>query len=199
MSMASVSTRTAKQTRARVQDPLHFYQEPKAVTEKLIDRAFGGVGRRHLVIHDPCCGEGNIPKTFQAAGFNQAWGSDIADRGYGVVHDFLSDGYPFEPPDWICTNPPYQDAQRVIDKALTICDRVAVFVRLSFLEGQKRRAWFEAGCLSRVLVCSSRVLCPPKAMISAVPQKEKPAGAIAYCWCLFDRNEACAPTLEWIP
>ena len=70
---------------------------------------------------------------------------DLADRGYGEVADFLSP----ENTEWggdIVTNPPYAFAQEFVEKALAIIPegrKVAMFLKLTFLEGKKRAALFK--------------------------------------------------------
>ena len=70
---------------------------------------------------------------------------DLADRGYGEVADFLAR----ENTRWegdIVTNPPYAFAQEFVEKALAIIPegrKVAMFLKLTFLEGKRRAALFE--------------------------------------------------------
>ena len=58
------------------------------------------------MIWEPACGEGNISKVFEARGFH-VLSSDLVDRGYGVVRNFLET----QADRWdgsIITNPPYK-------------------------------------------------------------------------------------------
>ena len=95
-------------------------------------------------ILEPSCGEGHISEVLKAHGY-EVTSRDLADRGYGDVADFLA-------PDntrWngdIITNPPYAFAQEFVEKALAIIPdgrKVAMFLKLTFLEGKKRASLFQ--------------------------------------------------------
>lgn len=94
-------------------------------------------------ILEPSCGEGHISRQLIRAGYTVV-SRDLADRGYGEVADFLS-------PDntrWdgdIVTNPPYSFAQQFVEKAMSIIPnrhKVAMFLKLTFLEGKHRASLF---------------------------------------------------------
>ena len=71
---------------------------------------------------------------------------DLVDRGYGEVADFLA----IDNLEWdgnIVINPPYKYAQEFVEKALSIIPKgkkVAMFLKLTFLEGKARRALFRS-------------------------------------------------------
>lgn len=94
-------------------------------------------------ILEPSCGEGHISRQLIAAGY-EVESRDIADRGYGKVADFLST----ENIRWdgdIVTNPPYAFAQEFVEKSLAIIPdgrKVAMFLKLTFLEGKRRAELF---------------------------------------------------------
>ena len=147
-------------------------------------------------IWDPACGRGNIPKTVVAAG-GRAVASDVADRGYGLCgQDFLATYSRPELVSHIVTNPPYGIIQEFIEHALTLVPgKVCVLARLAFLEGLKRRPWFEEKPLARVWVSSRRVSMPP----GGTDVKAR-GGTVAYAWFVFDSNHPSAekPTLGWV-
>ena len=61
--------------------------------------------------------------------------------------------------DLVMGNPPYGKAQDFVQRSLELLAPGGVLVqllRLSFLEGQKRAAWWKTTPLERVLVCSKR-------------------------------------------
>jgi len=95
-------------------------------------------------ILEPSCGEGHISRQLIRAGY-EVVSRDLADRGYGDVADFLAP----ENTRWegdIVTNPPYAFAQEFVEKALAIIPngrKVAMFLKLTFLEGKRRAALFE--------------------------------------------------------
>ena len=142
-------------------------------------------------IHDPCCGGGNIPKVAQDYGY-VATGSDLVDRGYGRGGiDFLID---HTPRINIVSNPPYKLGEEFLWHALTVTERkVAVVMRLSFLEGQKRREnLFSKIPPSLVLVLSKRPSMPPGG--SDIPAK---GGTAAYCWLVYDQEHKGPTELRW--
>ena len=71
---------------------------------------------------------------------------DLVDRGYGEVKDFLF----MNNEQWdgdIITNPPYAFAQEFVEQALKMIQpgrKVAMFLKLTFLEGKKRAELFKS-------------------------------------------------------
>lgn len=96
-------------------------------------------------ILEPSCGEGHMSEVLKAAGY-EVVSRDLVDRGYGEVADFLA----IDNQVWdgnIVTNPPYKYAQQFVEKALGIIPegkKVAMFLKLTFLEGKARRALFRS-------------------------------------------------------
>ena len=164
-----------------------WYVEPAWIVDALIaaERQFGGI------VWDPCCGGGNIPRRFEAAGIHAA-GSDVIDRAGYPLHDFFGDNV-LQAHSIVC-NPPYDRACDFIDRALTLTrDRVCVLLRLAFLEGQARRTWFSTVPLARVWVSSRRVSMPPGG--TDVPAK---GGAIAYAWFVFEHGHTGPYVGGWV-
>ena len=96
-------------------------------------------------ILEPSCGEGHISKVLTAHGYHVV-SRDLVDRGFGEVADFLSaDNKKWEGD--IITNPPYAFAQEFVEKALEIIPegrKVAMFLKLTFLEGKRRASLFNS-------------------------------------------------------
>lgn len=116
-----------------------FYAtEPKAA-ELLLD-----VETFNRNIWECACGEGHLAKVFTAQGY-EVRSSDIIDRGYGDVLDFLQ-----VTEEWagdIITNPPYKYALEFAEKALQVVrpgGKVALFLKLTFLEGKRRKPFFQS-------------------------------------------------------
>lgn len=103
---------------------------------------------------EPSCGEGHISEVLRDAGYDVT-SRDLVDRGYGEVADFLA----IDNVSWhgdIITNPPYRYAQEFVEKALCIIpdgNKVAMFLKLTFLEGKSRRKLFRTAPPRR---CTSR-------------------------------------------
>lgn len=112
-------------------------------------------------ILEPSCGEGHMSEVLKAAGYDVA-SRDLVDRGYGEVADFLA----IDNLAWdgnIVTNPPYRYAQEFVEKALSIIPegkKVAMFLKLTFLEGKGRRALFRStpphSCLGKFITTEMR-------------------------------------------
>lgn len=168
-----------------------WYVEPAWCVDALIQGERPFVGK----VMDPCCGGGNIGSRLMRAGAYTV-NTDIVDRGGGPV-DIIADYHETIPtvgPTSIVSNPPYGQAQDFIDTSLRhTTDRVCVLLRLAFLEGVKRRAWFAQKPLARVWVCSKRVSMPPGG--SDIPAK---GGAIAYAWFVFEHKHSGPPVVGWL-
>ena len=86
-----------------------------------------------------------MSRVLEAAGY-EVVSRDLVDRGYGEVADFLA----IDNLEWdgnIVTNPPYKYAQEFVEKALSIIPegkKVAMFLKLTFLEGKARRTLFRS-------------------------------------------------------
>ena len=94
-------------------------------------------------IWEPACGEGHISKVMLKHGYNVK-STDLIDRGFGDVENFLMPKNKTWGGD-IVTNPPYKFAQQFIEKALSVVQdgaKVAMFLKLTFLEGKSRKLLF---------------------------------------------------------
>ena len=96
-------------------------------------------------IWECACGEGHLAKVFDRAGRLQ-FATDLINRGYGGVVDFLNTDTNIKYNGDIVSNPPYKIAERFIRKALdTVTDghKVCMFLKLTFLESKSRKQLFE--------------------------------------------------------
>lgn len=118
----------------------YYATDPKAVEMLLELEQFAPV------IWEPACGEGHISKVLQAHG-HEVISTDLIYRGFGDPEplDFLKetlDGFDGD----IITNPPYSLAQDFVQTAIDTVKlgrKVAMFLKIQFLEGKKRFALFE--------------------------------------------------------
>jgi len=116
-------------------------------------------------IWEPACGEGHLSKVFESTGY-EVKSTDLMDRGFGEAGvDFLG----IDNQAWdgdIITNPPYKYAQEFIEKALEIIPngrKVAMFLKLQFMEGKARKKLFLKDPPKTVYVSSSRLMCAKNA------------------------------------
>lgn len=124
---------------ARV-DNDYYATDPKAVRLLLEQESFS------QRIWECAVGGGHIADELKRHGY-EVYCTDIVDRGYPgtEVLDFLEYKGEQQPLD-IITNPPYIFAQRFVEKALDCVEdghKVAMFLKLQFLEGKSRRKLFD--------------------------------------------------------
>lgn len=164
-----------------------YVTDPKAVEALLAVEDFD---RR---IWEPCVGLGHISGVLEAHG-HEVRKSDIIDRIGNEVLDFLSCVEEWDGD--IITNPPYSKAQRFVEKALDCVEeghKVAMLLKLTFLEGQERRKLFERTPPKRILVFSKRVSCAKNGDFERYGN-----GAVAYMWAIFVKGFNGCPTVHWI-
>lgn len=139
-----------------------------------------------------CNGGGHLSKELEKNGYNVI-STDIVDRGYGKGGiDFLKQTKKFDGD--IITNPPYKFALEFVEKALeliNIGNKVIMFLKLTFLEGQKRRRLFDTKQLSKVYVFSKRQQCAKNGNF-------KGSSAVAYAWFVWIKGYNNLPKIEWI-
>ena len=144
-------------------------------------------------IWEPACGEGDMSRVLEAAGY-EVFSTDLIDRGYGQSgRDFLLEWAPLAPN--IVTNPPFGLAREFVDKALSLTSgKVAMFLRLAFLEGIERGAWFPTTPLARVWVMSRRV----PMQRGRLKQAGDGHGSIAFAWLVWDHSYVGRPALGFL-
>lgn len=136
----------------------YYATEPRVIKELFDRENFSDV------ILEPACGGGHLSKEIEQFG-KTVISEDLIDRGYGLGGvDFLKRDGKWD--DDIITNPPYKYAQEFIEKSLELINKsdvadlkVAMFLKLTFLEGQKRRKFFDLNPPHIIYVYSSRRKC----------------------------------------
>lgn len=165
----------------------YYATEPKAVEELLKIETFCGS------ILEPACGEGHISEVLKQNGYHVV-SRDLADRGYGDVADFLSIDNTLWDGD-VITNPPYRYAQEFVEKALQIVPKgrkIAMFLRLQFLEGKKRKELFMRTPPKTVWVSSSRLKCAINGDFA-----QAGSSAAAYAWFVWEKGYCGSTTVRW--
>ena len=142
-------------------------------------------------IWEPAGGEGHLSKVLEKKGFN-VYSTDLYDRGYGIGgKDFLTEKGTFQGD--IITNPPYKHAKQFVEKALETVppgNKVAMFLKLTFLEGNLRRDLFRDKPPLAVYVSSDRIRCGKNGVFDG------PRSAVAYAWFVWRRGYPRPNTLE---
>lgn len=159
-------------------EPNDYYAtDPRAVEMLLEQEQFSEC------IWEPACGEGHIAKVLEAKG-HTVYSTDLIDRNYGIGGiDFLAHSRVFDGD--IITNPPYKYAKEFVAKALESVppgNRVAMFLKLTFLEGISRRELFKNHPPQSVYVSSDRLRCGKNGDFTG------PRSAVAYAWFVWRRG-----------
>ena len=169
-----------------------FYAtEPKAAQLLLNKEAFAPV------IWECACGQGHLSKVFERAGYSVR-STDLVYRGFGEFEpvDFLllRDGSSFDGD--IITNPPYKYALEFVQQALHVIKvghKVAMFLKLTFLEGRKRKDFFLRYPPKTVYVFASRILCARNGDFQKYEHS-----AIAYAWFVWVKGYQGDTVIKWI-
>ena len=146
-------------------------------------------------VGEPACGGGHLSKVLESRGYN-VLSTDLVDRGYGKGGvDFLSCAATLAPqtPFDIVTNPPYSFAQEFVERSLELVrpgGKVAMFLKLTFLEGKSRYSLFAANPPRRVYVASSRLTCGKNGT-------EWEPSAVCYSWMVWEKGYKGEPALRW--
>ncbi len=165
-----------------------YYPTPPEATEALLR-----VERFQGAIWEPACGEGAISDVLKAHG-HEVVSTDLVNRGYGQYPiDFLMEYRSLAPN--IVTNPPFKMALPFIENSLRLTSgKVAMILRLAFLEGRARKAMFENTPIARIYVFSSRL----KWQRGRQATDDDAAGMIAFAWFVWEHGYTGRPTLGWI-
>lgn len=89
-----------------------FYPTPKEATYALLSL----IADWPREVWEPACGDGAMARVLSSAGFS-VYASDLVDRGYGDVRDFLLGYAELACPTSIITNPPFKLAADFILRA----------------------------------------------------------------------------------
>jgi len=170
-----------------------FYAtEPSAIDDLLAREKF------HDTIWECAVGQGHLAEKLSRQGHN-VFCSDIVDRGYQgtQIVDFLN----FETPKLlnmdIITNPPYKFCSEFILKALNVIKdgrKVAMFLKLTTLEGQKRyEEIYSKYPPKTIYVYSKRKQC-------AKNEEFTGSSAVCYAWFVWEKGnyDPEGPRIKWI-
>lgn len=182
-------------SRAEPDDSLDYFPTPPFATRALCEVILPRYCiTRSSTAWEPACGEGHMAEVL-AEYFRDVVGTDVHDFGYGDVADFLNPNVHCFP-DWIITNPPFNDkAEAFVLRAIEVAAvGVAMFLRLQWLEtiGRYERI-FKPHPPALIAQFSERVpLCKGR---------WDPDGstATAYLWIVWNRIHRGPTEFAWIP
>lgn len=169
----------------------YYATEPKAAELLLQQEQF------HHTIWECACGGGHLAKVFQEAG-HEVIATDLVYRGYGDPEplNFLEETLENFEGD-IITNPPYKYALEFIQRALDSVKpgrKVAMFLKLTFLEGKKRKEFYQKTPPRTVYVSSSRLNCAMNGDFDTY----KSNNAICYAWFVWEKGYQGNTIIKWI-
>lgn len=164
-----------------------FYATSPVALEKLLEKeSFNNVW-------EICCGTGHLSEVLKKHGIHGK-SSDLIDRGYGEVMDFLEHNI-----EWngdIITNPPYKQSIEIIYKALdTLQDgrRLAMFFPQRYLSSKIRYKLFTKYPPQFVYAFSGRVGCALNGDFGT-----KSSSAVDYLWIIWQKGFEGETILRWI-
>jgi hypothetical protein len=137
-------------------------------------------------IWECACGPGRIVNVLRNAG-HTVWATDLVDYGcpeseFGV--DFLMERQTRIDVECIVTNPPFKLADEFVSHALELlCPKVAMLLRLAFLESERRSKILDDGHLARIHVFRKRL----PMMHRDGWAGNKSTSAMAFAWFVWDK------------
>lgn len=166
----------------------YYATEPRAVYELLERESFSET------ILEPCVGGGHIANVLKEKGY-KVIAKDIVNRGFPETEiiNFFSIS---ENKNDIITNPPYILCKDFVDHALKISPKgtkIAMFLKLTFLESQSRRQLFEENPFKTLYVFSQRRNCAKNGDF-----EKYPSSAVAYGWYVWEKGFKGNPEIKWI-
>lgn len=148
-------------------------------------------------IWEPACGEGHISKVLEEHGY-KVMSTDLVDRGYGEGNiDFLKITEKERKAHYngdIITNPPYKYAKEFVEHALKISadsTKIAMLLKIQFLEGQKRRALFDKNPPHTIYVFSERQECGKNGIFTG-------GSAVCYAWFVWKKGHLGPTKIKWL-
>ena len=166
----------------------YYATDPKAMHLLLEQETF------NKNVWEVASGEGHLVNVLKDYGYD-VYSTDIINRGaQDDIIDFLS--YQGEFDGDIITNPPFKYAKEFVLKSLDIIpegNKVAMFLKLTFLEGKSRKDFFVNTPFKTLYVSSSRIVCAKNGQF-----EEFKSSAIAYGWYVWEKGFQGTPQIKWI-
>lgn len=145
------------------------------------------------VITEPCCGMGHISETLVEYG-KIVHSYDLIDRGYGITGDNFLDRKTAIEGD-VITNPPYKYAEEFIRKCIELTQdgaKIAMFLKLQFLESKGRKKLFEEYPPKVIYVSSGRLRCAKGGDFANAT-----GNAVCFCWYIWEKGYKGDTVVRW--
>lgn len=147
----------------------------------------------HHNIWECACGQGHLSNVLINNNY-EVYSSDLINRGYGEVKDFLKCNNLFYGD--ILTNPPYKYAKDFVKHSLDLLEDgnyCIMYLKIQFLEGKDRRKLFDKFPPKYVYVNSARQLCAMNGEF-----EKYNATALCYCWFIWEKGWEGETVVRWI-
>lgn len=182
-----------------------FYAtNPKAV--EMLLKQYDIFGRKIL---EPCVGQGHIVKAvdnFYRRGGRTFTCLDIVDRGFPntIQQDFLT-WETDEKFEAIITNPPFSLAKEFVEKGMELLDeegQMAMFLKIQFLEGEKRRELFKKYPPKYIYVFEKRMATWNNGQEFDFDEKtgkaKKWATTMCHAWFVWEKGSTSEPIVRFL-
>ena len=181
-------------TRERIEND--YYATPYESTRALLD-----IEKFEGDFIEPCVGGGHIVEILKEYYPNsKIIGVDLVDRGYKdtIVSNYFD--YTFNGDFNVVTNPPYSLAQEFLEHSMEQIQegkKVAMFLKIQFLEGNKRKELFKKYPPKIIHVFSKRQ--NPWRNGSNVDEKGKPwSSTMCFAWFVWEKGYKGQSIINWI-
>lgn len=177
----------------------YYATNPKAVEMLLTNYPFDA-----STILEPCVGEGHIVNAINNffANKREITGIDLVDRGYPntIVADFLT--YKTDKKwEGIISNPPYSLAMEFIEKGMELLEdngQMAMFLKIQFLEGAKRKEFFEKYPPKYIYVFRNRMATWNNGQPVDPKTGKKWATTMCHAWFIWEKGYEGEPIVRWL-
>ena len=147
-------------------------------------------------VWEPCAGNNMITNVLIEHG-HKVRNSDIVDRTGDIeIFDFLQEPQDDTQDCDIITNPPYKYAKEFVENSMRWIKpghKVAMLLKLTFLEGKKRSELFKKYPPKYVYVSTSRMNC----LKNGDDNVPFIGGAVCFCWFVWEKGFTGEPIIRW--
>ena len=180
----------------RVEDD-YYATNPEAVKMLLTKYTFDA----HTIL-EPCVGGGHIANAINDfyTTKREITGMDLVDRGYPgtIVADFLT--YKTDKKyEGIITNPPYSLAKEFVEKGMELLEddgQMAMFLKIQFLEGAKRKELFDK--YPPKYVFRNRMATWNSGLEKDPKTGKRWATTMCHAWFVWEKGSTSEPVVRWL-
>ena len=182
----------------RVEDD-YYATNPEAVKMLLTKYTFDA----HTIL-EPCVGGGHIANAINDfyTTKREITGMDLVDRGYPgtIVADFLT--YKTDKKyEGIITNPPYSLAKEFVEKGMELLEddgQMAMFLKIQFLEGAKRKELFDKYPPKYIYVFRNRMATLNSGLEKDPKTGKRWATTMCHAWFVWEKGSTSEPVVRWL-